>query len=107
MPLAQKIAAHKSWANTPNRNARTANARNALEKKFLAEADGDPKRAASLRKAFYLELAQKSANARKRRREIQNAARQDRITALLQLGADDRKAVVEARIAEMGGGDAA
>jgi hypothetical protein len=84
MPLTHQIAAHKSWANTPDRTKRTANARNALENKFLAEADGDPKRAASLRKAYYLELAQKSAKARQRRRAIKEAARQDRITALLE-----------------------
>ena len=83
MPLAHRIAAHKSWANTPNWTARTANARNALEKKFLEEADGDPKRAESLRKAFYLELAMKSANARRRRRDAERASRQDVINALL------------------------
>jgi hypothetical protein len=86
MPLAHQIAAYKSWANTPNRTARTANARNALDNKFLAEADGDPKRAEAARKAYYLELALKSAKARKRRRETEKAARQDRIAALLRAG---------------------
>jgi hypothetical protein len=88
MPLAHQIAAHKSWANTPNRPARTANARNALEQKFLDQAGGDPQRAAALRKVYYLELAQKSAKARKRRREIEQAARQNRIAALLADGGD-------------------
>lgn len=94
MPLAHQIAAHKSWANTPNRTARTANARNALENKFLSEAGGDPKRAESLRKAYYLELALKSAKARKRRRETERATRQDIINALLRDmdGSDDNAA---------------
>jgi hypothetical protein len=65
--LQAKIAAHTSWANTHNRTARTANARKALEEKFLAEADGDPKRAASLRRGYYSRLALKSAQARRRR----------------------------------------
>jgi hypothetical protein len=64
--LQAKIAAHTSWANTTDRTARTANARRALEDKFLAEADGDPKRAESLRRAYYSRLALKSAQARRR-----------------------------------------
>jgi hypothetical protein len=64
--LQAKIAAHTSWANTVDRTARTANARRALEDKFLAEADGDPKRAESLRRAYYSRLALKSAQARRR-----------------------------------------
>ena len=50
-----------------DRTARTAKARKALEDKFLAEADGDPVRAESLRKAYYARLALKSAQARRRR----------------------------------------
>jgi hypothetical protein len=50
--LRAQIAAHESWAQTPDRTARTAEARKALEDKFLAEAGGDPKRAESLRRAF-------------------------------------------------------
>ena len=60
--------AHKSSGLTPDRTARTTNARKVLEDKLLEEADGDPKRAESLRKAFYLGLAIKSAEARRRRR---------------------------------------
>lgn len=67
--LAASIAAHTSWANTPDRTARTANARRALEEKFLAEAGGDPKRAESLRKAYFQRLALKSARARRRASE--------------------------------------
>lgn len=87
MPLAQKIGAHKSWAQTENRTARTANARTAFENRFLEEAGGDPKRAESARKAYYLALAQKSAQARQRRRRIEDEARRQRINALLDTGA--------------------
>jgi hypothetical protein len=65
--LRGQIAAHTSWANTPDRTARTAKARKALEDKFLAEAGGDPQRAESLRRAYYARLAFKSAKARQRR----------------------------------------
>jgi len=83
MPLSHVIAAHKSWAKTPNRTARTTNGRNAFEQKFLAEADGDPQRAESLRKAYFLELAQKSAVVRQRNRDAKEAARKARIAALI------------------------
>ena len=58
-----------SWANTPDedRHKRTAPARAALEAKFLAEADGDPVRAASIRKLHYKRMALKSAQARRER----------------------------------------
>lgn len=62
-----KLAAYTSWFNTLDRPARTAKARNAFENKFLAEADGDPQRAESLRKAYFARLALKSAQARRRR----------------------------------------
>jgi hypothetical protein len=65
--LIASIASHDSWAATPDRAARTAPARAALEKKFLDQAGGDPVRAEHLRKAYYLRLALKSAQARKRR----------------------------------------
>lgn len=61
------IAAHMSWANTDNRTARTAPARRALDEKFLQEADGDPQRAESLRKAHFQRMALQSARARRRR----------------------------------------
>lgn len=66
--LAAQIAAHDSWAKTTDRTARTAPARAALEAKFLEQADGDPVRAESLRKAYYKRLALKSAKARAQRR---------------------------------------
>lgn len=64
--LAGSIAAHTSWARTVNRTERTAPARAGLEAKFLREADGDPQRAESLRKAYYQRLALKSAKARRK-----------------------------------------
>jgi len=85
--LAGQIGGHKSWANTDDRTARTAPARRAFEDRFLKEADGDPQRAESLRKAYYARLSLKSAQARRRR---------------------SRRDVIDARMAELdGGGDAA
>jgi hypothetical protein len=65
--LRARLASHESWANTENRTERTAPARKALDAKFLAEADGDPVRAKSIRKAYYARLAFQSAKARKAR----------------------------------------
>lgn len=60
------IGAHISWANTKDRTARTAPARAAREQKFLDEAEGDPVRAAHLRKAYFRRLALKSAEVRRK-----------------------------------------
>ena len=68
------IAAHESWAATPDRAARTAPARRGLEQKFLDAAGGDPKRAESLRRAHFKRLALKSAQSRRRAREATAAA---------------------------------
>jgi hypothetical protein len=85
--LQAQVAAHESWGRTRDRSARTANARRAFEDRFLAEADGDPQRAESLRKAYFGRLALKSAKARRLRN-------------------GDRRTVVESRITELdGGGD--
>jgi hypothetical protein len=65
-----RIGGHTSWANTLDRSARTAPARAALEAKFLTEADGDPIRAESLRKAYYARMAMKSAMARRKPRPL-------------------------------------
>lgn len=67
--LAASIAAHESWAHTPDRASRTAPARAALNARFLTEADGDPVRAEHLRKAHFKRLALKSAQARRRAKE--------------------------------------
>jgi hypothetical protein len=68
------IAAHESWANTTNRSARTAPARAALDAKFLEQAEGDSVRAAHIRKAHFARLALKSAQARRKARELDAAA---------------------------------
>lgn len=88
--LSARIAAHESWAHTPNRSARTAPARAALDQKFLDAADGDPVRAAHLRKAHFSRLALKSAQSRRRARELTEVAD-----------------AVETELAEAGGLDAA
>jgi hypothetical protein len=64
--LIASVAAHESWANTTDRAARTSPARAALDRKFLDEAGGDPDRALHLRKAHFLRLALKSAQARRK-----------------------------------------
>ena len=56
------------WANTTDRTAATAAARAARDQKFLDQADGDPVRAAHLRKAYFQRLALKSAQARRAKR---------------------------------------
>lgn len=65
--------AHRSWGMTEDREARTRNARAKFQAKFLEEANGDPVRAESLRKAFYVSLAAKSAAARRRNREARES----------------------------------
>lgn len=72
------IAAHESWARTPDRTARTANARAALMARF--ETDVDPTnslppaeravRAEHLRKAYFARLALRSARSRRRSKEL-------------------------------------
>ena len=74
--LAARIAVHSSWASTPDRAARTAPARAAFNKRFEDEVDPDrvlPEderaiRAEHARRAHYLRLALKSANARRARK---------------------------------------
>ena len=68
--LGARIAAHESWFNTSDRSARTAPARAALEQRFLDAAGGDPVRAAHLRKAHFARLALKSAQSRRKSREL-------------------------------------
>jgi hypothetical protein len=79
MPASERIlrargAAYQSWGQTPNRTARTAPARAALEAKFLKAADGDPIRAACLRKAYFARLTLKSIASRRKSREMTEAA---------------------------------
>lgn len=76
--LAAVIAAHESWARTPNRSARTANARAALMAKFEAEADPTgtlppaerARRAEHLKKAYFARLALKSAQSRRKSKAL-------------------------------------
>jgi hypothetical protein len=65
--LIGSIGGHESWSRTLDRSARTAPARAALEAKFLAEAGGDPVRAAHFRKAYFARLALASSKARRKR----------------------------------------
>lgn len=73
--LAGKIGAQTSWANTTDRTARTAPARSAFDQKFLDQADGDPVRAAHLKKAHFARLALKSAEARRKKRESRDSTK--------------------------------
>jgi hypothetical protein len=57
--------AHISWANTLDRTARTAPGRAAFNQTFLDQADGDPKRAEHLRKAYFARMSRLSAKARR------------------------------------------
>jgi len=72
--MSSAMGAHRSWANTADRPARTAPARAALERRFLTEAGGDPVRAGHLRTAHYLSLALASAVGRRKAREAAQAA---------------------------------
>jgi hypothetical protein len=67
--LAGRIAALSRWGqlDATDRTVATAKARAALEAKFLREADGDSKRAKSIRQAYYARLQKASADARRRR----------------------------------------
>jgi hypothetical protein len=85
--LGASIAAHIKWANCEDRTAATAPARNALEKKFLDQAGGDPVRAEHLRHAYFARLALKSAQARRK--------------------ANEQTAIAEAAEAALAGDDAA
>jgi hypothetical protein len=80
MPTAEhsawsRIGALESWANTPDRPARTANARKAFNDQFEREVDPEhrltpserAKRAEFARKAYFQRLARKSAQVRRRR----------------------------------------
>lgn len=88
--LAASIAAHESWAHTPDRTARTAPARAALDQKFLDAAQGDPIRAQHLRKAHFARLALKSAQARRKARGLMDEA--ETAEAEMQAGGPDAAA---------------
>lgn len=73
--LAARAAAHASWANTPNPAARTEPARKAARDRFETQVDPDglldpaerTRRAEHARKAYFLGLALKSAQARRKK----------------------------------------
>lgn len=75
--LKAEIAAHESWARTPDRAARTAPARKAALDRFEKQVDPDgtllpaerARRAEHARKAHFKRLALKSAQARRKSRE--------------------------------------
>lgn len=60
--------AYKKWGRCDDRTAATAPGRAKFERRFLDQADGDPVRAANLRKLYFMELADASARARARRK---------------------------------------
>lgn len=74
--LRARLAAHESWAATPDRAARTQAAREAFIRRFYDQVDPDRtlppaerrKRAESARKAHYARLAYRSVQARAARR---------------------------------------
>ena len=96
--MAAQIAAHASWAATPDRTARTAAARAGLVAKFEREVDPDgtlplaerARRAESLRKAHYVRLALASAKSRRHAAGLIETAK-----------------AAEGELAELGGPDAA
>lgn len=75
--LIARMASHASWANTTDPAARTAPARAEFDERFLRQVDPDgslpieerTRRAAHARKAYFLGLAAKSADARRRKAE--------------------------------------
>jgi hypothetical protein len=93
---AAQIAAHESWANTPDRAAGLAPAHAALWQKFLDQCDGDPVRAKHLWKAHFLRLALKSAKARRAAAEARGKA--EELTKILEAKA---AAEAEAEAAEL------
>ncbi|WP_327066764.1 hypothetical protein [Kitasatospora sp. NBC_01302] len=77
--LRAKLAAHVSWANTPDPASRTAKARAAQLTRFEREVDPDnqlsdeerTRRAEHAKKAYYTRLALRSAQARRINRGLQ------------------------------------
>jgi hypothetical protein len=66
--LAGKLGGNTRWSRVPtaDRPAQTLAARNALKVKWLAEADGDPARAANLEALHYARMAHASVQARRK-----------------------------------------
>ena len=74
--LAAQLGAHRRWAQTIDRTAATQAARDGLQARFARQVDPDgvlspevrARNAESARRAYYIELALKSAQARRARR---------------------------------------
>ncbi|WP_198668533.1 hypothetical protein [Streptomyces triticisoli] len=91
--MRMRIASYQSWAKTTDRSARTAAARKRshhtrfVEKARELHPDGTEKQIAdaaeALKKAHYRELALKSAQSRRIRREIAEADKKRRVSQLL------------------------
>lgn len=80
--MARRVAAYTSWANTADPSARTAPGRTAALARFERQIDPDgsmpaaerARRAEAAKKAYFIELARKSAIARRRRKGGKAAA---------------------------------
>lgn len=91
--MKMRLAAHKSWAGTRDRSARTAAARKASHHTRFIDMAREQQPGASeaeiaqiaesLRKAHYTELALKSAQARRIRSEAAKSSRRSRTQAEL------------------------
>jgi hypothetical protein len=96
--MQMRVASYKSWAMTKDRAARTAAARRrSHHDRFVEQAremhpDGTEEQIAqaaeALKKAYYAELARRSAQSRRLRREQAEAAKQERVDQLLSSEAD-------------------
>ena len=77
LSLKRSRASNESWAATADWSGRTANGRKAADDRFLALANGDPKRAAKLRQVHYQKMAERSVAVRKARAAARAAAADD------------------------------
>lgn len=90
--MQMRLASHLSWANTPDRRARTEKARHASHvERFEKQVDPDgtmpPEerrlRAESAKKAYYTELALKSAQVRRIRKAEADKAKARKVAGQL------------------------
>jgi hypothetical protein len=79
LALAGKVGGHARHAQVEDPSSATAPARAGFDQRFLDEADGDPVRAAHLRKAYFARLALAGVMARRRaaREAVDVAAAED------------------------------
>ncbi len=104
--LQLRLAAHDSWAKTPDRAARTAAARRVANvERFERQVDPDgtlppherAQRAESARKAYFTELALRSVQKRRLEREARQAAEQRRLERRAQKDLAYLESVVDPR----------